>query len=298
MTNNLLLTETSARWVDDIEITDDLLLIKEIKKGFPVKFYAHKNVKLLELRKSNESLQHISLLKSNLQKAVRLGLVDCAVMTSLALIEADPIQLIRRLPIISLEDKYGGYPELHDHLATLLFMMSTEKGIPGYPQFLANFVTTICQQGYLPVGHQSTLPSLQVKESHIKNLKLRQAFGGMKGDMEMINWIIEQQQTRPYTSSPPLKFWDSRTKKGLILRILNQAVDFHNCPKILEVLGSKFPNITQSQIRSAIWLHSSSIRNDTEESTSLLDVWSIIKTEVGLFQSRYIQRLGYVNYYQ
>ena len=115
MANNLLLDLTSktlcsdliARWVPDTDITSDHQLIKEIKRKSPVKFYSHKTIRLLELPKSDADVSRVSLMKSNLQKAVRQGLADCAVMSTLALIELDSIQLLRRLPIIALEDKYG-----------------------------------------------------------------------------------------------------------------------------------------------------------------------------------------------
>jgi hypothetical protein len=47
---------------------------------------------------------NIPLLKSNLQKAVRRGNHNVAVSSALAMLQREPIQLLRRLPIIFVED--------------------------------------------------------------------------------------------------------------------------------------------------------------------------------------------------
>jgi hypothetical protein len=296
LNNNLLLTrEIGGKWVADGDIESKHCLIKEIKRSIHVKFYADREVRLSSLPSSSESMKaRTSLLKSNLQKAVRLGLVDLAVMTTLALIRDDPVQLVRRLPIILLEDKYGSYESFHDHLATLLFVLGTNRVFDNYQQFLADFVATLTMGRYQPVGHLEET-NCQGGPTHVNNLLLRQAYGGMRGDMRMLAWMVEREVLQPYRPSPKLVHWNASSKRGLELTVLPSAADFHVCPGMIGGLVAQ-TGLAEEKVKSAIWLHSSSLRSDWPESEELLEEWEAIKQAVLSYQKRYITKLGLVNH--
>ena len=64
----------------------------------------------------------IPLLKSNIQKAIRRGNASVAVSTALAILQKDPIQLLRRLSIIYVEDVC-----MMDSFPIVIWLMMTDS---------------------------------------------------------------------------------------------------------------------------------------------------------------------------
>ena len=74
-----------------------------------------------KLGKEKTEKKVIPLLKSNLQKAVRRKKTEIAINSLRMLIRLDPLNLMRRLPIIIVEDT-----ELHDSITIPVWMMLAE----------------------------------------------------------------------------------------------------------------------------------------------------------------------------
>lgn len=140
----------------------------------------------------------VPLLKSLLQKAVRRRHKRAAVWATAALLELSPGELLRRLPIVALEDVAlcGGL------LPAMVWMMAaaTKGWAPGacHARWLLNAVAALCEvaQREVPgaddavVGDRELLARWGSSQadgrlSLLLSLKARLEYGGMAGDMRM-----------------------------------------------------------------------------------------------------------------
>ena len=89
-----------------------------------------------EFREINQ--QHISVLKSNLQKAVRRNLPSVALQSAKRLMEyiTGTVHLLRRLCVIILEDKFCCVQQIANHFHLLVWIMATEKTWIGWEKWI------------------------------------------------------------------------------------------------------------------------------------------------------------------
>ena len=133
-------------------------------------------------------------LQSHLQKSIRRKDTFKSIKTAKHLIDLDLITFLRRLPIIMLEDVV-----IHESISVIVWLMiAINKGfrircdmvkwLLGVVYYLSN---ENHKQEYLTENIQDSI----INEKHINKdillpLRFRKCYGGMKGDMNMIEYYI------------------------------------------------------------------------------------------------------------
>lgn len=242
------------------------------------------------------------LLQSNLQKAVRLGAVPaaCASATQL-LVQGDAATLLRRLPIIAVEDAWP-----LPCAATLTWLMcALAKGMVLTAEdrsFVLGATAQLaqCRDSWraiipqsMPEHDSATIPGTDTA----KTLLWRQAFGGMKGDMAMLRrcawWANSAADILPpsWCAVEPKGAKDQR----LQLRAPSQfrvgattllsAVDMH-CSSVLACVAAAHPHVTDADASDAIWHNSSktNFRVKDPPPPDTVAVWQAISDVVRRFQ--------------
>lgn len=240
------------------------------------------------VKKTHKKSQYLS---SHLQKCIRRMDDVKSIKTAKNFIELDYTSFIRRLPIIMLEDVC-----LHESFPILIWLMiSNTKGfklkVPifkwllGVVYHLAKCNEKTC---YSKINGDIVIDN---KEGILENtLRFRKCYGGMKGDMEMIEF---------YTQN--LKNIDVNTDKIFIIKHtiegldngewLIEANDFHCNKHILDYIKGLFPKYDKEYIKELIWIFSSSrnYRTDHLEYTKKeMNDWCIIEKNVKKYQKKCI----------
>jgi len=199
----------------------------------------------------------IPLLKSNLQKAIRRGKNIVAMATTLAILQKEPVELVRRLAIICIEDVC-----VLDSYPVLIWLMMTEKHyLPNAGDFylILQIVNTLCNctqifdHAYKYKEDILTHESLQDLKRHDVLLALfyRQKYGGMKGDIEMLHSAIvfysthQAQIMKTDFSTIDCEFEEE-------LEILDTAIDFHPFPFMLDKITKK-TGLDEDKIKEFVW---------------------------------------------
>ena len=153
------------------------------------------------------NINHIPILKSNLQKCVRRSLNEFAINTALCLMILDPNELLRRLPIIILEDVI-----LHEDYTFLVWLMCAVSKNLKINDFFLDKCLNIVNDISINKNREIVNPNIQYKKidlrkiekddfsnflnSKQKNLlwsiELRKSYGGMNGDMKMLNYFTNK----------------------------------------------------------------------------------------------------------
>jgi hypothetical protein len=203
----------------------------------------------------------VSLLKSNLQKGVRRCNVEISILTSLALLQKDPIEFLRRLPIIYVEDVCVME---HFPIPVWLMMADKEYKINNYDIVLLLAIVhdlCLCMQYR---EHKNTAGDYYENESELEHnncllaLFCRSKYGGMKGDMNMLKNAVHE-----YLENPHYIVKDTWGVFGDAIRIVNnnmdkelyilpEAIDFHPFPTMVTFLQKK-TGCTEQEIKEAIW---------------------------------------------
>lgn len=211
-----------------------------------------------------------SLLKSNLQKAVRRRLSDIAVTTALALIQSSPVEFIRRLSIIFIEDV-----EANEDLVFIVWLTVADK----YYRWTSTDILYLLNAVYYITTETDCLPE-SIRDTcnihytlhelvGIKNvsdtvlcIKLREMYGGMKGDMNMlecavVHYLSNSVKSSKITSQPLAIREDSILQK---LYIIDDAIDFHCFPTMLrEIRVASQYKYEENEIQKCIWYTCSGI---------------------------------------
>ena len=264
---------------------------------------------------SQVKFKHTSILKSNIQKCIRRGLVSKSLSTAKVMIKTDFIEFIRRISIIMLEDT-----RLNKNFNILMWMTAA------YPQWQPNKIHINWLLGV--VKYLSELPNrdivnngsfefksniekincfAQVDKSLMYSLYFRMSYGGMKCDMLMIERLMKLWFNRLLQRDNLLFIYDEiqpieyKVKNIKIFEIEESAVDFHCYPRMLNDIRNKFLEYTKDDIKSSIWHYRSSL-NIRENSNLLvkedidklkfLEIWEKIKDEVSKISKKYIKHLS------
>lgn len=219
-------------------------------------------VKLVDQRKSGTSYKFPSvtaympsLLKSNLQKAVRRRQSAAAFATLKHLLAQDANELLRRLPVIMCEDTL-----LHPLLfiEAVWLMAAASKG---YALTLEDAqILTDCVAACLAAPAQYNLAaevvaavSATIDDPLCVAFRLRIAYGGMKSDMA----FLERLQNRAAAGELPLHTAGFEPVEFTAIpafdvdaHLISEAVDFHCFPKMVEATGVA---------KKAIWFHRSAL---------------------------------------
>lgn len=204
----------------------------------------------------------VPLLKSNLQKAIRKGHILEALQSALAILQRDPMEFFRRLPIIYIEDVC-----LIDSFPIVVWLMMAEKEhtLDGMDiDILLQIIKQLCDcvDWYDDSVNYSTpmeiSPSTLEHNDSVLALYYRSLYGGTKGDMAMLNNAIY------YYLSQPKRILRAQYEEmdydniGSNVGILEESIDFHPFPGMLTLL-SKQTSLESALIKEAIWYASSAI---------------------------------------
>jgi hypothetical protein len=194
---------------------------------------------------------NVSVLKSNLQKAVRRHNSAAAHATLQQLALQDPVEATRRSPIIMCEDTQL-CPELFAELVWLMAAVSkgynlTEQDL----QIMHNALETMLEApGRYNLRVDVDDSELKIRDAVTEAFAIRIAFGGMKGDMRFLGFL-----ERRYAACE-LPCVSAKTYTQILesfhpqKHILPQAIDFHCFPKLLREIDG----LTQE----SVWWHWSS----------------------------------------
>jgi hypothetical protein len=218
----------------------------------------------------------ISLLKSNLQKAIRRGKADNAMATTLALLSLDPNEFFRRLAIIYIEDVC-----LMDSYSIVIWFMMADKTytlVARDVDIVLRIVNALCKcTGYFEYTTDSvndyTHELLEACDGYTELLSLyyRSLYGGMKGDMDMLVSAIDY-----YKSGTGfcVKTHFDPVEPVLDLCILNEAIDYHPFPSMVVPL-CKRTGLDSDTIKRFIWTVDSGYnyrKSDTIEASRIHSV--------------------------
>lgn len=284
-----------TNWKTDINKSN---VIKQIKRPRLITFTSDINTEDISNYGRRElNYQKISLLKSNIQKAVRRNLPKIAISSACELIRIKTglTQFLRRLCIIIIEDKFDCYQQVANHFNTLVWIMATEKGWDGWINWVLGLLYFICNKKYKYINNSIDLNYKWSDNQYSCAILLRAFYGGMNGDMILLKKcakIIEKIDPIDLDKST-LKF--ELVKPNYDLEIIKASVDFHCVPGIIKNILNKHSNYTAENVKQAIWDFSSSIRFDCDNKTHN-NLWKDIRKTVLNFQRWYISNLSYKEY--
>ena len=199
----------------------------------------------------------IPLLKSNLQKAIRRGKNIVAMATALAMLQKEPVELVRRLAIICIEDVC-----VMDSYPVLIWLMMTDSHyvIDGSDTYLILQIVNALCNCIQTFDHTYKYKEVALNHESLQDLKrhdvllalfYRQKYGGMKGDMEMLSSAISYYTTN-HGQIVKTEFSDIDCEIMEELEILEIAVDFSPFPFILDNINKK-TGLENGKIKEFIW---------------------------------------------
>lgn len=220
--------------------------------------------------------KNIPVYKSNLQKCVRRQLADRAIRTAYAMMSADAPDLLRRLPIIMLEDVLP-----HPSFVPLVWwMMATTKGYllsDAEVSYILGIILMICQINEYQVYNAECKPEKEIcdwnafapiQRDLLWALEFRKAYRGMQCDIQMIEYLQHQWCLR-FNSTKPNALW--KMLKGIKVEpvelesvgvcdkydLILEAIDQHCFRWIPKKISAKFPDYSEYEIKGAIWFYRS-----------------------------------------
>ena len=268
--------------------------------------------------KRSDIYKNVPFLKSHLQKNIRKKNEVLAIQTCSHLFQLDIKELLRRLPIIMLEDTY-----LHESFSTLVWIMvacSTNKfkmtqyiyeWILGTVYVIAKLDKKDNKDKKDKKDNVELLPNdiplilekyealSQSELSLLYSIRVRCAYGGMDSDIKMLEQFSVSWYDRFIIGK--------KTFSTILIRPISiavadlkisdwdiSAIDYHCFPTIIDSISKKYPDIKEADIRKMIWHYSSSINarrpNSKHEDLLNLDKWPDIKEYVFRAQ-RYLLNL-------
>eukprot|EP01036_Dinobryon_divergens_P023902 gene23902-32298_t len=215
-----------------------------------------------------------SLLKSNLQKAVRRQNVAVALQSALLLLQREPMEFLRRLPILYVEDV-----ALMDSIPICIWLLMADKEYSLTSTditLLLDIVRRLCEcsqfyedssdEDVPPMKHEDIEASAQADA--ILAVHYRSLYGGMKGDMRMLRRAVYHYKNHPeevqrHGEFQPidwtLLFPPSAAASSPAITILPAAIDFHPFPQLIGVLQQQTGLQDGERIKSCIWLADSAL---------------------------------------
>ena len=196
--------------------------------------------------KTNDKL--LAILKSNMQKCIRRQETDLAIQTCIHMWNISPIEDLRRLPIIMLEDvcfmdsftvliwMLGAYGKWKPTIIHLNWILGVIKKMCIYPKKLT--INNISINKNIPIYVENEIQKNHEKyydyKKHLYSLIIRVSYGGMKCDMQMILSFLwsyfQNKDLINYVKIKPIKIKFYELVKS---DILLESIDFHCCNQLL-----------------------------------------------------------------
>jgi len=265
----------------------------------------------------NYTTKNISLLKSQLQKSIRQQLTDLSLNIAYQFINLDLSEFLRRILIITLEDVL-----LNKYFPIITWMMvaySTKNWKPSTNDinWLLNYIKFLCnlnyRENYDKLDITTIIPKFKIDlfNTLIFCLELRKSYGGMIGDLKMINWFINTWFNR-FTNNINIDILNNNIIIEDLLNIIEnkelnkpttmllEGVDFHNYPQILQKIKSVYMTYELEDIKKAIWEYSSKfntryyLNTTNKETPDDLDdkyykIWKNIKDSKKKYSQIYLE---------
>ncbi|KAI9029261.1 hypothetical protein DFJ74DRAFT_765092 [Hyaloraphidium curvatum] len=226
---------------------------------------------------------NVPYLKSHLQKCVRRRLTDPAVATAAALARLDPNELLRRLPIVVVEDAHATAS-----LPALVWLMcaaSKAYGLPdavlpdllGIVRSVAETTTVDREWTHLPHPDETKLKSLlsaaeasdmpRWAKDTLWSIRIRRAFGGMSGDAGMLDRCVAALSAR-FRGAKAAEELEKAFRPPVERELeppeldragfLPNAVDFHVASAVVGQLAARF-GMEEARVKEVIWAASSGV---------------------------------------
>lgn len=250
--------------------------------------------------------KNTSLLKSNLQKAIRRNEKQVALDTALYMMKNNMmIDLLRRLTIITFEDvsidKY--YPTIVWYCTVF-----TQKGIEAITmrdiQFIYSYVGLLCDiEIKTPPHYDDTIEAAfgsMCGNPYATSLYLRSLFGGFAGEKKMMHQLINNiLDSKIQIVERKLEWLDFDFETSPNVRFLDCAIDFHCFPRMIQQVSrhlNKKAKLTQDDIKDYIWTFDSRINYrvpllNADVCEERRDTWHyVVKPECDKFRN-FIQKL-------
>ena len=202
----------------------------------------------------------IPLLKSNLQKAVRQMNNKQAISSVLELAILDPTALLRRLPIIAVEDV-----TLIQGTSVIIWMMMVNRGYLYEIEikYIMNYVVALCKVEEVFVMEDPKELDIEINNDEVKALSIRIAYGGMPCDIKMLKSAVQVFNRDPIVDVmesmeevPDLVQWKTQ--------LLMSAIDYHPYPWIVKYISRRSKQ-TEETVKSLIWNGESAYNNRKPE---------------------------------
>ncbi len=238
-------------------------------------------------------------LMSHLQKAIRRMDSMKALKTAKHLLHLDINSFIRRLPIIMLEDVY-----IHSSISVVIWLMIaiSKKYILTLTQvkWLLGVIYSISNNKEAVIDYQKIDGKLTWNMDSIPkeintllySLRFRQNYGGMKGDLQMIEDYIHKiinNEIIIHSYKIPMINLDSIESLNY-KEWIYQANDFHCNRSIPKQVSSYIPKFSEDYCKKLIWEYSSSINHRMIHTIQKLPLedWKQVKQYVKYVQKRCI----------
>jgi len=274
----ILAKDTNAQFVKHCNI-------RLYNSNFEVTLYCHP-IFLKPFQLSNECIfseKAVYFLKSLLQKAIRRGFTEHALYAAYTLLQLDPIVLYRRLPIIMMEDVC-----IHDSFQSLVWHMMAEikpsecfvKYILGVVAFLCDHKTAISYAKHTSLTPK--IPDIPI----VWAIVFRIQYGGMKGDVEMMNYIANAIiSNQMETVQTEIQLYNDNVNTPTVWMF--EAIDFHVLPSILCLPL----NVPQDELKKMMWINSSCINYRKQNTPYKLEEWKKICHTIREKQMLYFETL-------
>jgi hypothetical protein len=214
------------------------------------------------------SNENASLLKSNLQKAIRRKEEEIALQSTMKMIvHGQTIDLLRRLTIISFEDvqlnKY--YPII---LWYYIALTNNYELLDNDVNFIYSYVKLLCKIDEYDEIDNSSIPEIYKLNELYNNidciaLYMRIQYGGFSGEIRLMNNLISGILKKKYIiCNNDIQIVNHSISNLNSIKILDCAIDFHCFPKMPEKVLAKISvnkDLTEEDIRKYIWHYDSSI---------------------------------------
>ena len=228
-------------------------------------------------------------LLSHLQKCVRRMKTLKCVQTAKHLIDVDVTSLLRRLPIIMLEDV-----TIHESISIIIWLMIADskkyilknemvQWILGVVYYLSKEPTKTEYKNNVNIEYEWEPKKYSEEDNTILySLKFRKRYGGMKGDMYMIEDYkkkIIHNDTKIMRHKIPI-IQISNVLRMEFHEWIYQANDFHCNRSIPRQIMKYYPMYDEQYIKELLWKYSSCKNNRVKHNVGMNKDWEKIKEGV------------------
>lgn len=241
----------------------------------------------------HSSFRKRSFLVSHLQKSIRKMKHVKSIKTAKHLIDLDISSLLRRIPIIMFEDVIP-----HESLPIVIWLMiAVTKGFQiknVMVQWLLGVIYFLSScEDHDKVYKNNTVNLDIIRDNvYLKSMLIRISYGGMKGDMRMIQYFIELWSKRfnegQQMNHCKIQYIHHDLDPLLIQEWDLCANDFHCNPKLIQIVKKQYELYSEEFIKKLIWEYSSkkNKRVKCEINEDEYKDWLIIKKFVRFHQQR------------